>query len=316
MKRTAEREDTMRFNGKTTAALVAAALVAVGCSKSDDTRAQSQDSARAINISMTDKSTGLLPAGPVEPPKITGPASFGDGEAAYQAGNFGEAARVFEQYTGEKPDNAWGHYMLGLSAWKAGDSAKAEMAFEKALALDPDHKKSLVNLSRVLIEQSRFEDALVKLTRAGELESTSAEVQRLLGRTFHGQGKPDEAIAAYRRAIELDDMDVWSMNNLGFLYLEQGRPQEAILPLSRAVELKKDVATFHNNLGMALEHTGRYTAAAAEYNSALEADPGHEKAKLNLARVQAVKVIVEEPFDLEATAKRFVDETEVPAAVQ
>ena len=46
---------------------------------------------------------------------------------------------------------------------------------------------------------------------------------------------------------------------------------------------------FHNNHGMALEHTGQFKAAAVAYTRALVADPGYEKAKLNLARVEAVK---------------------------
>jgi len=237
--------------------------------------------------------------------------SFADGESAYQAKNYSEAAKVFELYTGQRPDNAWGHFMLGLSTWKAGDLAKAEGAFEKALTLDPDHFKSLVNLSRVLIDQKRFDDALDKLTRAADLDPKSTDVQRLLGRAYHAQGKTDEAVEAYRRAIELDDKDAWSMNNLGLLFLEQKRAGEALPLLAKAVELRKDVAVFHNNLGMALEHTGRFAAAAAAYSGALTADPGYVKAKQNLARVDAVKKNPEEPFDLEATAKQAVEEPKV-----
>jgi Flp pilus assembly protein TadD len=46
---------------------------------------------------------------------------------------------------------------------------------------------------------------------------------------------------------------------------------------------------FHNNLGMALEHTGRFRAAATAYKAALAADPGYDKAKRNLARVEALQ---------------------------
>ena len=83
-------------------------------------------------------------------PAITGPASFADGQAAYQAKKYSEATAIFEAYTERRPGNAWGYYMLGLSAWKSGDFAKSEQAFDKALSIDPRHVKSLVNLSRVL----------------------------------------------------------------------------------------------------------------------------------------------------------------------
>ena len=57
--------------------------------------------------------------------------------------------------------------MLGLSAWKSGDLAKSEQAFEKALSVDPHHVKSLVNLSRVFIEQKRYDDALAQALECG-----------------------------------------------------------------------------------------------------------------------------------------------------
>ena len=63
--------------------------------------------------------------------------------------------------------------MLGLSAWKSGDLSKSEKAFEKALSIDPHHVKSLVNLSRVFIDQKRHDEAIDRLTRASEIEPES-----------------------------------------------------------------------------------------------------------------------------------------------
>ena len=197
--------------------------------------------------------------------------------------------KLFDQYTEQKPKNEWGHYMLGLSAWKTGDLEKSEKSFNEALRLDPDHFKSLLHLSRILVDQKRYEDAVVRLTQAVELDPNSADAQRLLGRAFTGQGKIDDAVAAYRRTIELDKKDVWSMNDLGLLLIEKERYEEALPVLQKAVSLRKSVAVFHNNLGMALEHTGDVKGAASEYRKALIVDSGFEKAKENLTRVVGVK---------------------------
>ena len=86
------------------------------------------------------------------------------------------------------------------------------------------------------------------------------------------------------------------MNNLGLLLLETKRADEAVQLLAGAVELRKDVPEFHNNLGMALELTGRFTAAATSYNDALTVNPNYDKAKQNLARVEAVKSGPEDTF--------------------
>lgn len=296
----------MRPNGQVAAMLLLAAVAstAVGCSKRDETprtkTEESRDSEPPKTLATSGGSSAI--AGGDEEgfdatatPKITGPVSFADGEAAYQAGAYGDAARIFEHYTGQRPNNAWGHFMLGLSAWKGGDLARAETAFEAALRIDPDHVKSLVNLGRVLIDQKRVDAAVDRLTRAGEIDPQSTDVHRLLGRAYHATGNTDEAVDAYRRAIALDEKDAWSMNNLGLLLIEQRRADEAVPLLVKAVELRKDVPAFHNNLGMALEHTGRFVAAAAAYKGALTADPGYGKARQNLARVENVKGNRERP---------------------
>ena len=203
---------------------------------------------------------------------------------AYQARKYSDATAIFDRYTIERPANAWGHYMLGLSAWKSGDLAKSEQAFEKALSVDPHHVKSLVNSEpRPHRTEAVRRRARHGSRRAAEIDPESTEVYRLLGRTYHTQGKTDEAMSAYRRAIELNELDAWSMNNLGLVFLETERADEALPLLTKAAELRPEVPVFHNNLGMALEHTGRFKAAAAAYKAALAADPGYDKAKRNLS---------------------------------
>jgi tetratricopeptide (TPR) repeat protein len=300
-----------------TAVLLLSAFTAVGCSNRSETsqaKAASRDSVQAKPVATRGESLPLKPAGEegfasVATPKITGPVSFADGQAAYQARKYSDATAMFEHYTGQRPANPWGHYMLGLSAWKSGDLAKSEQAFEKALSIDPHHVKSLVNLSRVFIEQKRYDDALSRLTSAAEIDPESTEVHRLIGRTYVAQGKTGEAIEAYRRAIEVNELDAWSMNNLGLLLVETKRAGEALPLLVKAVELRQEVPVFHNNLGMALEHTGRFKAAAAAYQAALTADPGYDKAKRNLARVELVKGNSEEPVDVGSPATGVVEKT-------
>jgi tetratricopeptide (TPR) repeat protein len=285
----------MRPTRHVIAVLLLAAFAAVGCSKRGETsrtKAESTGAAQATPVTTPGESSAVKPTedevNGTATAKINAPVTFADGKAAYEAKKYRDATAIFELYTGRRPDNAWGHYMLGLSAWKSGDLAKAESAFEKALSIDPHHVKSHVNLSRVFIDQKRNDDALDRLTRAAEIDPLSNEVYRLLGRTYHAQGKTDEAVEAYRRAIELNELDAWSMNNLGLLFLEKQRADEALPLIAKAVELRNEEPAFHNNLGMALEHAGRFRDAATAYHNALTADPGNDKAKQNLARVEAV----------------------------
>lgn len=218
-------------------------------------------------------------------PRVLGPVHFAEAEAVYREGRYSEAVALFGAYAESKPDNAWGQYMLGLSAWKAGDRERAETAFKKALELDPRHLKSRINLSRVLLEGNRPEEALSQLDSVRAEDSTSAEVYRLMGRAFSEQGEVDSAVAAYRTAVTLDSADVWALNNLGVLYIEQGLPGDAIGALARAVDLNPEEPVFHNNLGMALERWGYFAAATDQYRLAVGADSSYQKAVANLQRI-------------------------------
>jgi tetratricopeptide (TPR) repeat protein len=265
-------------------ALAASLLVfaAAGCKDSGipPGRTAAARSAPAV----VEPETTATPAqgGSVAPPVV----SYATAESTFHARRYAEAMEMFDGYTKSHPQNPWGFYMLGLSAWKAGSLERAQRAFEDALALDPTHVKSLVNLGRVLLEADRPREARSRIEQAIALDSGSSDAYRVLGRIEAGLGNVDEALAAYRTALALDPEDLWSMNNMGLLLIQRGRFDEALGPLARAVQLSEGNAVFENNLGIALERTGHYTAAAEAYRAALAADSGYEKARVSLARVE------------------------------
>lgn len=276
--------------------LAAALLVpfAAACSNGGDGRSAGSESAAG---STTTASTGA--ATPSTAPaddagekshSIAVPTvvpSYADAERAFQGGRYEEAAGMFQGYTESNPDNAWGQYMLGLSAWKTGDRTRALEAFDAALRLDPAHRKSLFNSARVLLETERPQDALERVQQALAIEPLSSEGLRLLGRARYELGNEEDAIDAYQRALAIDDRDVWAMNNLGHIYIQEGRSTEALPPLARAVEIRGNVPVFQNNFGTALERSGHFATAALAYEAALKADSTYGKAAVGLERVKA-----------------------------
>jgi len=299
-------------SGFIAAALFAGAVVTTGCSNDSKATTAKSDKPAATPQAAATSYVPDASVAPVSPPK---PLTFKDGEAAYHAGNYAEATAAFTRLTEEKPKNAWGHFMLGLSASKTGDTKTAMKAFDEALRLDPKHVKSLINSARLLIDQKQPDEALPRLDHAAMLQPESNEVQRLFARAYVAQGKVDEAISAYEQAIALNDKDAWSHNNLGLLLFEQGRASEAVSLLTRAVELRKDVAVFSNNLGMALEHTGKFQDAAASYRVALDAEPSNAKAKRNLARVEQVKDVAK-ATEVNAEEKTVTPEADAQAGLR
>jgi Tfp pilus assembly protein PilF len=249
-----------------------------------------------------------LESGVIVPSFVGQPTTFAAGESAYRKKNYREAVEMFGGYVQRHPKNAYGHYMLGLSAWKSGDLDGARGAFEQALSLDSTNVKTLLNLGRVLLDQGRSDDAFVRVSAAVTLDSGSAEVHRMMGRVQSSREKRDSAIASYRVALSLDPADSWSMNNLGLLLIEQGRYEEALSPLARAVELRPESPAFANNLGVALERTGHSREAADAFRSALAADSTYAKAARSLARVEGKQDDSTTTVDVKALAAAFNEE--------
>src|SRR5688572_21992045 len=114
-----------------TAVLLLTAFAAVACSKTDESpqaKTAPPDAAQEKPVPATGAAGQTDEEGvvPTATAPITAPSSFADGEAAYQARKYSDATVIFEAYTERRPANAWGHYMLGLSAWKSGDLSKSE----------------------------------------------------------------------------------------------------------------------------------------------------------------------------------------------
>jgi Flp pilus assembly protein TadD len=305
--------------GTTLVLAAAVPLAVVACGGADQPEASAERSVREtvheaqLPPPLPKIETTLAAA---EPPEVAAPeppkeVTYEDAESAFLERRYDEAVELFVLYSERRPENPWGYYMLGLSASKANEHERAEEAFERALELEPMHVKSWLNLGRVLLAASRSEEALLKIEEGLVLDPESNSGLRLQGRAFHQLGRPEDAIDSYRQAILIDDEDAWSMNNMGLILIGESRFEEALPPLARAVELRDDIAIFQNNLGIALERTGNVRTAEESYKSALALDGTHEKARVNLMRVELLEEDLDlMPVALAELAQAFIDEIE------
>jgi superkiller protein 3 len=286
----------------------ALSLTATGCdSKRKETKVVEELSATTTPVGETTKVV------PKTTPVVTGPVSFKDAEGAFESRRYEEATTLFKGYTTQKPENAYGHYMLGLSSWKSGNFEQAETELLRSIELNPTHVKSLYNLGRVYLDNGQPEKAVEQIETGLKIDSTSGDGYRLLGRAYDNLGKLPESEQAYRMAIKLNTEDSWSMNNLGLVFIKEKCADEAIGVLARAVQLKPDNARFQNNLGMALELNGYNVAAGDAYQTAAELDSSYTKAVENLSRVKGREDKKGLPeLKLDEVAQNFVSEIGVP----
>ncbi len=265
----------------------------------------------------TPTGTALYEYAPAMPPAATtwdeaAPVTYGHAESAYRAGRYGEAVDLFIRHVERAPTNPWGHYMLGLAAWKGGYLELAEAHLVESLMIDPDHLKGRINLARVLIDLGQGAAAAEHAALAESLDPESVAAKRTLARSLAAAGDHHEALAKYDEALWLDPEDTWSLNNMGYLLIQRGEAAEAVGPLALAVHLDSANATFRNNLGSALEGAGYRVAALEAYGAAAALDPGHARAEMSAGRLRAfVDEGAVSEVDTDAIAQRFLSDLAV-----
>lgn len=99
---------------------------------------------------------------------------------------------------------------------------------------------------------------------------------------LHKNGDLDDAIRIYRKLIEDDpeNADAWHL--LGTAAYQRGDLPLARELIENAIRLRGDVGDFHNNLGLVLRAGGSEAGAERAFAAALECDPHHANALLNM----------------------------------
>jgi tetratricopeptide (TPR) repeat protein len=104
---------------------------------------------------------------------------FNLGMAYISIGQLSAALNALEKALSIGPDNPDNHFGYGLVSRETGRMEQAARALEKALILDPQYREARVELVRVYLDQSRWEDARRQLLLLDQGESDDAVTAQL-----------------------------------------------------------------------------------------------------------------------------------------
>ena len=227
--------------------------------------------------------------GPPAPPTAAEvAASWGEGVALYDSGDYTGAIVPLQIAADGLPDEPYTQYLFGLALWKVGEFDSAERALRVASDLNPDSIKTWINLARVRLDKDDAQGALAAADSALAIDAGSADAVHQRGRALAALKRNDDALEALERAYELDPENGYVANTLGYLLLQSDRAGDALPYLEAARERLPEVAYVRNNLGVAYERSGDIASAVGEYRAAVEAGDSGGKALASIGRLEPI----------------------------
>lgn len=207
----------------------------------------------------------------------------------------------------------------GLQAHNLGNIEAAKDAFQRALAVAPDHPDALNFYGVTLLQLGQAASALDYLQRAAHLQRNNPAVVGNLAQAYFVLGRYDEAHMGFRKAGRLDPHAaqfplgaanslamqgrfdaaedllqrlavrfpqsalVWF--NLGNVQRDRQRAPEALASFRKASALDPQLVDARNNLADVLHKLLRFEEAEREYRACIAAAPDYIVARCNLASV-------------------------------
>jgi TolB-like protein/Flp pilus assembly protein TadD len=132
------------------------------------------------------------------------------------------------------------HSALGsVKVFADWDWSGAEREFQKAIALNPNYAVAHAEYGHKVLSavMGRYDDALVELQRAQELDPLSVWISTQTGWVNYHARRWDQSIAQFQKTLELGSKSSQPHLGIGQSYAQMGRYEEAIAALDEAAVL-------------------------------------------------------------------------------
>ncbi|RKP37475.1 hypothetical protein BJ085DRAFT_17381, partial [Dimargaris cristalligena] len=182
-------------------------------------------------------------------------------------------------------------FQIGHVHELAKDYSRAREAYEKVLAINPDHIKVLQQLGWLYAQPgTSFTDtkqAEELLSRAITKDDKEGQSWYLLGRCNMLTRNHSGAYDCYQQAVFRDSNNAQFWCSIGVLYFQISQYRDALDAYSRALRFNSQLSEVWHNLGTLYETCNNQVDDAINaYSRALEYDSGNEEVKQRLRVLQ------------------------------
>ncbi|MBQ4379423.1 MAG: tetratricopeptide repeat protein [Treponema sp.] len=158
-----------------------------------------------------------------------------------------------------------------MKAYQAQNYEEALRLFNEALSEESNYSKDLLYnfITSLYLQQDDYENAVIYQEKLCE-ERPDYRNFVSLGMTWHLLKQDEKAVKAYERAVELNPKKGEAYASLGALFLGKKDYEKAADNLKKAAEFEPKIAVIHANLGVALAKLGENEKSEEEFKIAEE----------------------------------------------
>ncbi|MBJ6765334.1 metallopeptidase family protein [Myxococcaceae bacterium JPH2] len=200
----------------------------------------------------------------------------------YDGGQYEEALSCAAQAAALDPDLAAAHAERGVALAALGRESEAQLAFARALAIDPGDAEGLLGAARlyaVQLESTRERDELGVLYAERGLSQPSTppelipELALVAAMAFNDLGQADEALARAAIVLAREPGNHEAQYERALALFELCRFAEARKAFGALLDDPERAAHVHQHLGLLLEREGKWKLAQGHFDKARELSP-------------------------------------------
>ena len=157
---------------------------------------------------------------------------------------------------------------------------KCELTYQAQQAELPEEAKYLYCAGAILLHIQRWNEAVVRFTKALEVAQRFAAARLNRGIAYEALGRKTAALADYDAALDLDPNSVQAYNCRGALHANKGYLNRALEDFGKAMGVDPQFLVSYLNHGATLYRLQRYGEAIADFSNAIRLDPKAKQAYL------------------------------------
>jgi tetratricopeptide (TPR) repeat protein len=213
-----------------------------------------------------------------------------------------QAIRELEKAVALEPATVKAQFNLATAygaSPKYGAAKEIEL-LRKVIAMSPAFARAHLALGKALLQDGKAPEAISELQEAARLDPQNGEAHYQMGLALSRAGRKDEAATELKKGRELSSADDRNQNvNLdiaeGRAALDKGDLDQAATKFRHAIKLQPESSDAHRYLGTVLEKQGDNEGASAEYENALDLNPGDVAARQSLQKRLEAPVATDDP---------------------